>query len=85
MNQNLFEESINLLEEMMNDSSLPRNVRKVAQDSKERLKKENESLDLRCATVISSLDDLTDDPNVPPHGRALVYTIISKLESLSKM
>jgi Uncharacterized protein conserved in archaea len=48
------------------------------------MKDNKESLDLRCATVISELDDISNDPNVPSHGRAAIYTIISKLEALSK-
>ncbi len=72
------------MDELSQDVSVPRNVRKHASDSKAKLLKENESLDLRCATIISQLDDLASDPNVPSHGRTFLYTIISKLEALAK-
>ncbi|MEM0139723.1 MAG: UPF0147 family protein [Ferroplasma sp.] len=84
MDENLFNEVLSLMEDLGDDSSIPRNVRKTSSDAKDRMLKSNESLDLRCATVISELDDLTNDPNVPSHGRAAIYTIISKLEALSK-
>ena len=84
MNQNLYNEVILLLEELSQDVSVPKNVRKVALDSKAKLSVQKESLDLRCAKVISTLDDLTNDPNVPPVGRTSLYTIISKLEALAK-
>ena len=84
MDEKLFEEVIYLLDELAQDNTIPRNVRKHATDAKSRLSNKKESLDLRCATVISSLDDLTNDPNVPAHARTFLYTLMSKLEALSK-
>ncbi|MCL4327342.1 MAG: UPF0147 family protein [Thermoplasmata archaeon] len=84
MNKQLFDEVINLLDELSQDTSVPKNVRKHASDSKTVLNRASQSLDLRCATVISKLDELTNDPNVPQLGRTSLYTIISKLEALAK-
>lgn len=84
MNQKLFDEVIQLLDELSQDISVPKNVRKTAAEAKGKLNVQKESLDLRCAKVISILDDLTNDPNVPSVGRTFLYTIISKLEALSK-
>ncbi len=84
MNKQLFDEVINLLDELSQDTSVPKNVRKHATDSKVILSRASQSLDLRCATVISRLDELTNDPNVPQLGRTFLYTIISKLEALAK-
>ncbi len=84
MDEKLYGEVLELMDELAEDTSVPRNVRKTSSDSREKLQNSKESLDLRCATVISSLDDISNDPNVPSHGRAAIYTIISKLESLSK-
>ena len=84
MDEQLYGEVLELMDELAEDTSVPRNVRKTSSDSREKLQNSKESLDLRCATVISSLDDISNDPNVPSHGRAAIYTIISKLESLSK-
>jgi uncharacterized protein (UPF0147 family) len=84
MDENLFNEVMALMDDLEDDSSMPRNVRKTSSEAKEKMKEDKESLDLRCATVISELDDISNDPNVPSHGRAAIYTIISKLEALSK-
>ncbi len=84
MDEDLFNEVLALMDDLEDDSSIPRNVRKMSSDAKEKMKDSKESLDLRCATVISELDDISNDPNVPSHGRAAIYTIISKLEALSK-
>ncbi len=84
MDERLYGEVLALMDDLAEDTSIPRNIRKMSSDSKEKMLNEKESLDLRCATVISELDDISNDPNVPSHGRAAIYTIISKLESLSK-
>jgi uncharacterized protein (UPF0147 family) len=84
MDQKLYDEVNYLLDELAQDTSVPRNVRKSATDSKTRLSNGRESLDLRCAGAVSTLDEMANDPNVPSHGRAALYTIISKLEALAK-
>ncbi len=84
MDSMLYNEVIYLLEEMSQDSSVPKNVRKNAQDARTKMENQKTSLDIRCATAISMLDEISNDPNVPSHGRASLYTIISKLEALSK-
>ena len=84
MDERLYGEVLALMDDLAEDTSIPRNIRKMSSDSKEKMLNGKESLDLRCATVISELDDISNDPNVPSHGRAAIYTIISKLESLSK-
>ncbi len=84
MDEKLFEEIMYLLDELSQDNTIPKNVRKHAADAKARMSNKKQSLDLRCATVVSSLDDLTNDPNVPAHARTFLYTLISKLEALSK-
>lgn len=84
MNSTLYNEVVYLLEELSQDSSVPKNVRKNAQDARTKLESQKISLDIRCATAISMLDDISNDPNVPSHGRESLYTIISKLEALSK-
>lgn len=84
MDEKMMEEVEFLLDELSQDTSVPKNVRKTASDSRSALGKESDSLDLRCATAVSMLDEIANDPNVPAHGRASLYTIISKLEALGK-
>lgn len=84
MDDKMLEEVVYLLDELSQDTSVPKNVRKTATDSRGALGKEGDSMDLRCATAVSMLDEIANDPNVPAHGRASLYTIISKLEALAK-
>ncbi|HDN95951.1 MAG: UPF0147 family protein [Thermoplasmata archaeon] len=72
-----------MLEELSEDISVPRNIRRGAREARELLMKEGESLDVRVASAISLLDELLNDPNIPTHGRTAIWNIMSALESLT--
>ena len=78
-----FEKIILLLSELSDDSSVPRNIRRGAEDAKNKLE-ENDSMDIKVANAIFILDELVNDPNIPMHGRTILYTIIGMLEFVSQ-
>ena len=70
--------------DMLNeDTSIPRNIRRGAEEVKALLLKDADPLDVRVATATSRLDELANDPNIPPHGRTLIWNIMSRLEELA--
>ncbi len=71
-----------MLQELADDISVPRNIRRGAKEAKDILMNADESLDVRVASAISILDELVNDPNVPIHGRTAIWNIMSALESL---
>jgi uncharacterized protein (UPF0147 family) len=73
-----------ILEQLAEDTSVPRNIRRGAKESQELLLKSNEALDVRAASVIFKLDELANDPNIPLHGRTLIWNIISQLETVKE-
>ncbi len=72
-----------VIDQLIEDNSVPRNIRRGAEDAKERLLNQEEALDVRVASAVSTLDDLANDPNIPLHGRTVIWNIISGLESIS--
>lgn len=70
------------LNELVDDGSVPRNVRRGAQTARDQLNKPKTPLDVRVASAVYTLDDLANDPNLPTHGRTAIWSIISSLESL---
>lgn len=80
----VFEDIISFLEQIANDRSVPRNIRLKCEESIAVLKNEKESIDIRINTVISSLDEVSSDPNIPMYTRTQVWNIVSALESLQK-
>ncbi|MCW6159130.1 MAG: UPF0147 family protein [Thermoplasmatales archaeon] len=73
-----------MLDDLISDYSIPRNIRKNIQAAKLRLSQDKGNLDVRAATSISTLDEMVNDPNTPGHARTLIYTIMGKLEILQK-
>lgn len=74
---------IDILDNLAEDTSVPRNIRKGATDAKARLMDMKDAMDVRATSAIIILDDLANDPNIPLHGRTLIWNIISQLEVLS--
>lgn len=66
------------------DNSVPRNIRRGAADAKTRLLNEKDALDVRCSGAINILDELANDPNIPMHGRTMIWQIISQLETIAQ-
>ncbi|HKZ98695.1 MAG TPA: UPF0147 family protein [Thermoplasmata archaeon] len=73
---------MDVLDQISEDTSVPRNIRRGASDAKARLTKKDEALDLRVTSAIMIMDDLANDPNIPLHGRTLIWNIISQLETV---
>jgi len=71
-----------VLDQLAEDTSVPRNIRRGATEAKERLSRKVEALDVRSASAIMILDELANDPNIPLHGRTLIWNIISQLETV---
>lgn len=71
------------LQNLNEDISVPRNIRRGAKEAREILMRSEESIDVKVASAISILDELVNDPNVPIHGRTAIWSIMSQLESLT--
>ena len=73
-------DGLNMLSE---DNSIPRNIRRGAESVKQILLNNSDPIDLRVASAVSTLDELANDPNIPQHGRTLIWNIMSRLEELA--
>ena len=71
------------LEMLSGDNSIPRNIRRGAEDVKRILYTKSDPIDIRVASATSLLDELANDPNIPLHGRTLIWNIMSRLEELA--
>jgi len=70
------------LEMLIEDTSVPRNIRRASETIKSLLADSDQPMDVRKAQAINTLDDMGNDPNIPLHGRTLVWNIMSQLETL---
>lgn len=71
------------LEMLLEDTSVPRNIRRGAEDAKKLLWDESLALDVRKSSAIGILDELANDPNIPIYGRTLIWSIMSQLEPIA--
>ena len=73
---------MDVLDQLAEDTSVPRNIRRGATQAKDILLNNSEALDVRTASAVFILDELANDPNIPLHGRTLIWNIISQLETI---
>ncbi len=73
---------IEVLDRIINDDSVPRNIRRNADSMKNTLSNDREKLSVRAAMVVSRLDEIGNDPNVPLHTRTLIWGLSSQLETI---
>jgi hypothetical protein len=74
---------LDALDRIMSDETVPRNVRRIASEIKEKLLNAGEELALEAASAISVLEDLSADPNLPMHVRTMIWNLTSQLERIS--
>lgn len=81
--QDTLRNSVDILAHIVGDDSVPRNIRRAAEEAKTRLLDREESDAVRAAYAISILDDISNDPNMPLHTRTLIWNVASQLEKVS--
>ena len=74
-----FESVMKLLDEVLNDRTVPKNIRSAAETSKSILTG-TESMEIRISTVINTLDEIINDPNMPMYARTKIWNVVSMLE-----
>ena len=70
-----------LMENIVADNSVPRNIRKIVEEAKNKILS-NEEFDTKVTSAIYLLDDISNDINMPSHTRTELWTLISKLEAI---
>jgi len=73
---------IQMLQHIIEDSTIPRNIRRVADETRKVLMDTSRGLGLRAATAISMIDEISNDPNMPVHARTKIWELVSQLETV---
>lgn len=77
------EPTIESLENVAEDSSVPNNIRENCEECIEILKEKDEDLSVRINSCTSILDEVSNDANIPMYTRTQIWNIVSMLESFS--
>ncbi len=76
------EEAVVVLDAVSEDTTTPRNIRRAAKNSIEALRTAQYSLAVRASNAISLLDEILQDPNMPPYTRVKLWNVMSILEAI---
>ncbi len=76
------EEAMNVLGMVSEDTTTPRNIRRAAKQSISTLQISENTPAVRAANAISLLDEILQDPNMPPYTRVKLWNVMSLLEAI---
>jgi len=83
-----YEERINQAKSVLSfiseDRTTPRNIRQAAKEALETLELADQSQAVRAAQAINILDDISQDPNMPPYTRTRIWNVVSLLEVIKE-
>ena len=81
-NEESMNTAIDTLNQIATNPSTPKNIRKTISDLANNLKSDEHSMSVRASNVISILDDITQDPNMPSYVRVTLWQAVSTLEGI---
>lgn len=64
------------------DNTTPRNIRRAAKDSIGALQTTEYTPAVKASNAISLLDEILQDPNMPPYTRVRLWNVMSLLEAI---
>lgn len=73
-----------LLDDIMDDRSVPRNIRLAVEDARRQLADGKADATIRISGAIMVLDEVSGDPNIPVYTRTQIWNIVSMLEVIGK-
>jgi len=75
-------QAVSVLGLVSEDTTTPRNIRRAAKESIDALQSAQYSLAVRASNAISILDEILQDPNMPPYTRVKLWNVMSFLEAI---
>ncbi|MEM2878058.1 MAG: UPF0147 family protein [Candidatus Hadarchaeales archaeon] len=73
---------VGIMTRISEDTSVPRNIRRVASDAREILLNGKEDLGVRAASARIAIEEISNDPNMPVQARTLIWNALSILETI---
>jgi uncharacterized protein (UPF0147 family) len=75
-------QALTVLSAVSEDTTTPRNIRRAAKDSMETLQSGEFTPAVRASNAISILDEILQDPNMPPYTRVKLWNVMSLIEAI---
>ncbi|WP_461863577.1 UPF0147 family protein [Thermococcus sp.] len=71
-----------LKEQVVQDTVVPRNIRRAAEQAIETLLDKSKEPAVRAADAIVLLEEISEDPNMPMHTRTIIWEVLGALEQV---
>jgi hypothetical protein len=75
-------QALSVLGAVSEDNTTPRNIRRAAKDSMDALQTNEYTPAVRASNAISLMDEILQDPNMPPYTRVKLWNVMSLLEAI---
>ncbi len=75
-------QAVGVLGGVSEDNTTPRNIRRAAKDSIGVLQSAEFTPAVRASNAVSILDEILQDPNMPPYTRVKLWNVMSLLEAI---
>lgn len=80
--EDMIKQCIYMLQMISEDSMIPRNVRRTAEETVKILSDESKTTGFRASSALSKIDDVSGDSNLPINARTKIWEIASALEAI---
>jgi len=75
-------QALAILGQVSEDTTTPRNIRRTAKEAMDILQSTEYTLGVRASNAISVIDEILQDPNMPPYTRVKLWNVMSLLEGI---
>jgi uncharacterized protein (UPF0147 family) len=75
-------QALSILGAVSEDNTTPRNIRRAAKDSMDALQTSEFTPAVKASNAISLLDEILQDPNMPPYTRVRLWNVMSLIEAI---
>ena len=69
---------------LLNDNSVPRNVKAALEEAKKALSQGEGNYSVKSSSATYKIDEVSNDINLPPYARTIIWNILSMLESIKE-
>ncbi|MFQ5815807.1 MAG: UPF0147 family protein [Candidatus Hydrothermarchaeaceae archaeon] len=76
------EEIARVLDQVLMDTSVPKNIRRSAEEVKNTLLDKDQEIGVRVSSAIYILEEISNDRNLPLHARTVIWNVASELETI---
>jgi len=77
-------QATSILSLISEDTTTPRNIRRTAKEALDALKVSGQTQAMRAAQAISTLDEISQDTNMPAYTRTRMWNVVSILEVIKE-